>query len=70
MLELPTSGVARSVNVHNSNLLFFCDWLEANTLFLEDRLSFSDVIDLLLEDELYDFPGFCVGVYRKFHLRA
>ena len=58
MLELPTTGVARSINNHNSNLFLFCDWLEANALFFEDRLSFSDVIDQLLEDELYDFQDF------------
>ena len=58
MLEFPTTGVARSVNVHNSNLVFFCDWLEANALFFEDRLSFSDVIDRLIEGELYDSQDF------------
>ncbi len=72
MLEFPTTGVSRSVTVHNSNLLFFCDWLEANTLFFEERLSYSEVIDRLLEEELYDsedfaweFIGDCLSELRK-----
>jgi hypothetical protein len=58
MLELPTTGIARSIKHHNSNLLMFCDWLEANTLFEDERCSFSDVIDQLVENSFYDSQDF------------
>ncbi len=59
MLALPTKGLYRSVNVHNSNLDVFCDWIEASLLFSEDKeLTGADIIDVLIEEELYDRQDF------------
>jgi len=54
MLALPTRGISRSVNVHNVELDVFCDWIESNILFEEEELWETDVIDVLLEEQIYD----------------
>lgn len=53
MLTLPTRGVAVSVNEHNVDLDVLCDWIEASILFCEDELSQSDVVDVLIEENIY-----------------
>ena len=53
MLALPESGMSSSRSSHNVNFDYFCDWLEATVLFQEDPVSMSDVLDILLENEVY-----------------
>jgi hypothetical protein len=54
MLQLPTTGISRSIASHNVELDVFCDWIEANILFDEGELSSTDVVDALCEDMIYD----------------
>ena len=55
MLALPEVGVsARSVNNHNNKLNALCDWVEASLLFGTSELSRSEVVDVLLENQLYE----------------
>jgi hypothetical protein len=58
MLTLPTLGVRRSITVHNIDLIKFCDWIEANILFVEDELSSTDIIDNLIEENIYEDQDF------------
>ena len=59
MLELPTVGIARSVNEHNVELSVFCDWLEGSVLFEDDEeLSASQVVDLLCDSGVYKEQDF------------
>lgn len=58
MLSLPR-GIRRSVEAHNSDRPVFYDWLEANTLFAEEELSQTDVVDFLMEQQIYAKQDFC-----------
>jgi len=58
MLALPEKGMAFSKNVHNVNLNHLCDWIEASLLFRDDSLSTTDVIDLLVEHQVYQDQDF------------
>lgn len=58
MLGLPENGIAHSVNAHNLDLDIFCDWIEASAVFEDDVLSKTDVVDTLLEHEIYDDQDF------------
>ncbi len=53
MLRLPESGFQPSVNTHNVDRDTLCDWIEASILFVDDGLSKMDVIDVLLEENVY-----------------
>ena len=58
MLALPDKGVRRSVNEHNSKLDVFCDWIEGSILFSEEELSETDIVDVLLEEQIYKDQSF------------
>jgi hypothetical protein len=58
MIELPTKGVGISETAHNIDLDLFCDWLEASILFTDDTISKSDIVDILMESELYRSQDF------------
>lgn len=58
MLALPEAGMAYSVGAHNVNPDYLCDWIEASAVFSRDRLSKSDVIDALVENEVYEEQDF------------
>lgn len=58
MLDLPSRGVNRSLNKHNSDLTICCDWIEASVLFGSGEVSGSDIVDLLNEYEVYDTQDF------------
>jgi hypothetical protein len=53
MIVLPTRGISRSIKAHNVKLNVLCDWVEASVVFCGDPLSQADVIDSLLEEEVY-----------------
>jgi len=60
MLPLPNEGIHRSVTSHNINRDVFCDYIEASALFEdEEGLSQSEVVDFLVEQEIYDSEDFC-----------
>jgi len=58
MLALPKKGLHRSINQHNSDLGLFCDWIEGCILFNEERLSRTDIADVLIEEGLYASEDF------------
>lgn len=58
MLALPSRGLARSINSHNVRLDVLCDWLESSVLFDQEPLTAADVVDLLVENSIYDRQGF------------
>lgn len=61
MITLPDdAGFRRSVKVHNVELVPFCDWIEASVVFDErtDRVSKSDIVDVLCEGNIYDEQDF------------
>ncbi len=58
MLSLP-SGVNRSVQAHNIDVPVFLDWLEANVLFSEEEVSDTDIVDFLIEQQIYEKQDFC-----------
>jgi hypothetical protein len=54
MLPLPESGVRASMTRHNCDLQLFCDWVEGCLLFKnEERLSRTDIVDILCEQGIY-----------------
>jgi hypothetical protein len=54
MLELPESGINPYRKGHQTDLSVFCDWLEGSLLFAGyDRLSRSDIKDVLMDEHLY-----------------
>jgi hypothetical protein len=57
MLALPGTGFRRSVNVHNSDLMTACDWVEGTILFQKEVVSTTDVQDYLEEQYIYDSDG-------------
>ncbi|UQY88137.1 hypothetical protein LQE85_02565 [Stenotrophomonas rhizophila] len=58
MLALPESGIRTSIKKHNSDLDLFCDWVEASAVFSDDPISMSDVVDVLLENTIYEDQDF------------
>lgn len=53
MLAIPTKGIYRSTNSHNVQLDVLCDWIEGSLLFVDDRLSSTDIVDALCEEQIY-----------------
>lgn len=54
MLALPTKGISRSISEHNSDLDTMCDWIEGSVLFVDNKLSSADVVETLVEGNIYD----------------
>jgi hypothetical protein len=54
MLAIPNEGMNRSVNAHNIDRDILCDWIEANVVLQESRLSKSDVVDALTDNGVYE----------------
>ena len=49
MLVIPTKGFGREVQLD-----IFCDWIEGSIVFDEEELSQIDIVDVLLEEEIYN----------------
>lgn len=49
MIEIPQIGFTYSANKSNVKTDVMADWLEANILFVEPRVTKSDVVDMLIE---------------------
>lgn len=59
MLPLPETGVRASRTEHNCDLQLFCDWVEGCLLFKnESRLSRTDIVDVLCEEDIYSNQSF------------
>ena len=57
MLSIPR-GFRRSVSEHNIDDETFLDWIETTTLIAEEELSPTDVVECLIEEQLYDDQDF------------
>lgn len=57
MLALPI-GMNKSVETHNINFNAFCDWIEGSVLFGQEEISGADVVDILLEEDVYSNQDF------------
>ena len=73
MLALPIKGIARSIQEHNIKLDTFCDWIEGSVLFDGEGLSSSDIVDILIEGQIYDDQDFASEIvdsaWAEIHLR-
>jgi hypothetical protein len=58
MLALPRYGIRVSTNLHNCREESVCDWIEGTLLFSEERISSIDIIDILLEENVYQSQDF------------
>lgn len=58
MLRLPNEGFCYSVEKHNGDLDALVEWIEGSIVFADDRLTRTDVVDILLEDEVYNEQDF------------
>lgn len=58
MIQIPNDGVTRSVTTHRSDLVVASDWVESWALFAGGELSWSDVRDVLMDEQIYDEQGF------------
>ena len=57
MLALPT-GMSRSIEKHNIDFDAFYDWIEGTVLFEQEEVSGSDIVDILLEGNVYSDQDF------------
>jgi len=58
MLDIPEIGFQPSIKKHNVDLAILCDWIESSILFVDERLSQSDVIDMLCDIHIYQQKDF------------
>ena len=53
MITIPTRGMPRSVNIDRVNPDVLADWVEASVIFQDGELSQAEVIDRLVEEDVY-----------------
>ncbi len=58
MLQLPKEGFNVSVGAHNTRLDALTEWLEGSIAFASDQFSYSDVVDALIEGNVYRDQNF------------
>ena len=58
MLRLPREGFRLSVNAHNVSLDALVEWVEGSITFADDKLTQTDAIDILMEEEIYRSQDF------------
>jgi len=59
ILAIPTRGMRKSIDSHNSRNEAVCDWIEASVLFsLSGEVSISDILDALLDEGIYEDQSF------------
>ena len=54
MIVFPTKGMARSIEKHNIKFDIFIDWVEASIVFGSDEISQTEIVDRLIEEEIYE----------------
>jgi len=62
MLAIPEIGFRPSVKTHNIDLDILCDWVESSVLFVDDRLSASEVVDTLCDAHVYQEQDFAAEI--------
>lgn len=62
MLPLPDSGMHKSINQHNIEFSFLCDWIEGSILFVEDEFSTIDIVDALIDSGIYIESDFAMQI--------
>jgi hypothetical protein len=58
MLRLPREGFRLSVSAHNVSPDALIEWIEGSITFADDRVTQSDVIDILTEEDIYRSQDF------------
>ena len=58
MLRLPREGFRLSVNAHNVSLDALIEWIEGSITFADNKVTQSDVVDILTEEEIYRSQDF------------
>lgn len=58
MLCLPREGFRLSIKEHNSSLNALIEWVEGTVTFTDERITQSDVVDVLTEEEVYRSQDF------------
>jgi hypothetical protein len=58
MLQLPREGFRLSVNAHNVELDALVEWIEGSITFADERVTQSDVVDILTESPIYRSQDF------------
>jgi hypothetical protein len=58
MLDIPEIGFRPSTKKHNVDLIILCDWIESSVMFVDERLSQSDVMDMLCDMHVYQQKDF------------
>lgn len=58
MISLPSKGIAVSSTRHNVDSYIICDWIEASALFLGKEVTGPDVVDILVENNVYKSQSF------------
>jgi hypothetical protein len=73
MIRIPIKGMTPSVKVHNCDLAVTCDWIESWVLLCDEEVSWSDIRDVLLEQQIYrdqDFADeFIASVWSEMRQR-
>src|ERR1041385_8128712 len=65
MLQVPDVGLRQSIKEHNSDFDVLCDWIEASVLLVDDTLSAIDVVDVLMEEQLYREQDFAHEIVEQ-----
>lgn len=60
MLRLPETGVQLSVKKHNVEIEVVADWIEGSTIFSDGKLSQTDAVDILTENNVYRDQSFAL----------
>ncbi len=58
MLRVPSKGFSESVKAHNVNIDALTEWIEGSVVFSDDTISQSDVVDILIEENIYRIQDF------------
>ncbi len=58
MFQLPKKGIAYSATKHNCDANTIVDWIEAGCLFSQKVISKTDIVDVLLEENVYSNQDF------------
>ena len=65
MLPIPDSGIYKSINEHNIDFGFLCDWIEGSILFAEDEFSTIDIVQALIDGGIYVESDFAMRIVRE-----
>ena len=52
MLTIPEKGFSHSVKKNNVSTGYLADWVEASLLFAESEISISDIVNILIEEQI------------------